>query len=67
MTQRLGRDDIRGLIVLRYVFCDHWHSAVYELKKRLAIPVLPIDLDGSDALPASVVSRVQAFTEMLAG
>lgn len=66
LTQRLGRDDIGGLIVLRYVFCDHWHSAVYELKKRLAIPVLPIDLDGSAALSASVVSRVQAFTEMLA-
>jgi benzoyl-CoA reductase/2-hydroxyglutaryl-CoA dehydratase subunit BcrC/BadD/HgdB len=65
LTQRLGRDDIHGLIVLRYVFCDHWHSAVYELKKRLAVPVLQIDLDGSDALPASVVSRVQAFTEML--
>lgn len=66
LTQRLGRDDIHGLIVLRYVFCDHWHSAVYELKKQLTISVLPIDLDGSDALSASVVSRVQAFTEMLA-
>ncbi len=66
LAETIEKHPVNGLIVLHYVCCDHWHSAVYELRKRLAIPVLQIDLDGSDALSASAASRVQAFTEMLA-
>lgn len=57
---------INGVILFRYVFCDLWHSAACELKKRLPVPLLEIDLDGSAELSVSAVSRIQAFTEMLA-
>ena len=66
LTDEIRKNDIDGIILLRYIFCDLWHSTGYELKKRLAIPILEIDLDGNAELSASAVSRVQAFSEMLA-
>lgn len=66
LAEKVEQQSLDGLIVFRYVFCDLWHSAIYELKKRLPIPILQLDLDDTNALSASVVSRVQAFAEMLA-
>lgn len=59
--------DIDGIILFRHVFCDLWHSQVYEFKRRFDMPVLEIDLDGGISLSVSAASRIQAFLEALAG
>jgi len=66
LAEKVRENDIDGILLLRHVFCDFWHSAAYELKKRLSLPVLEIDLDGKAALSTSAVSRIQAFVETLA-
>lgn len=66
LTEKVEQQPVDGLIVFRYVFCDLWHSAIFELKKRLPIPILQLDLDDTNVLSASAISRVQAFAEMLA-
>lgn len=65
-TRKLRKNKIDGIILFRHLFCDLWHSQVYEFKNRFDIPVLDINLDGKASLSASAVSRIQAFLETLA-
>lgn len=64
-ADRLQHAQADGVLLLRYLSCDLWHAAAWELKNQLTIPCLEIDLDGGSALPASAESRIQAFLETL--
>ncbi|MCF7708752.1 MAG: 2-hydroxyacyl-CoA dehydratase family protein [Verrucomicrobia bacterium] len=64
-SNRVRQEQIDGVLLIRYVFCDLWHCALHEFKHRLSIPILEMDLDGGEALSASAFSRVQAFLEMI--
>lgn len=61
-----AQNEIEGVILLRHSFCDLWHSQGQELRARLNLPVLEIDLDGKGMLPAAAISRIEAFAEALA-
>jgi len=61
----LARHGARGLIMVRYVWCDTWHAETGRLRDELRVPVLELDLN--DEVPlARYATRVQAFLEMLA-
>jgi benzoyl-CoA reductase/2-hydroxyglutaryl-CoA dehydratase subunit BcrC/BadD/HgdB len=64
-SQETHKRNIEGIIVFRHLFCDMWHSQVFELKHRFEIPILDINLDGTPCLSAWAVSRIQSFMEML--
>lgn len=66
ITEQVQEKHIDGVLLLRYVFCDLWHSSAYEFKRRLRVPLLEIDMDGGAELSASAVSRIQAFMETVA-
>ena len=55
---------IRGVIMIRHVWCDKWHAEVDRLKEWLKIPLMDIDLDG-EAATARNTGRIQAFIEAL--
>lgn len=57
---------VRGLIVRRYLWCDLWHAQVTQLKAFSPVPVLDLDVAGSeDAGEGRTRGRIEAFLEML--
>jgi len=57
---------VRGIIIRRYVWCDHWHGAVPRLREELALPLLDWDGAGNDPrAQAGALGRMEAFLEML--
>jgi benzoyl-CoA reductase/2-hydroxyglutaryl-CoA dehydratase subunit BcrC/BadD/HgdB len=67
LTRQLQACPVRGMVVLRYLWCDLWHAEVERLRQRFDLPVLDLDLDGEAPLDTQRVrTRVSAFMEMLA-
>jgi benzoyl-CoA reductase/2-hydroxyglutaryl-CoA dehydratase subunit BcrC/BadD/HgdB len=57
---------VRGILVRRHVWCDHWHGEMARLREELAVPILEWDGAGNDPrAQASAVGRMEAFLEML--
>lgn len=55
----------RGMIYRRYQWCDTWHGEVGRLKDSLPIPVLDLVAGDDESDGAHVLTRIQAFVEML--
>ena len=65
LRKEVARCGVRGVILLRYVWCDIWHGQAARIEEELPVPVLDLDLD--DEAPASrYATRIGAFMEMLA-
>ena len=60
----LGSNDIKGVILMRQVWCDKWHAEVHRIRALLKLPLLDIDLDGQPC-DARTQTRIQAFMESL--
>jgi len=66
----LGREvklrAVKGMIIIRYPWCDIWHGEVARLKEWSDVPVLDVDMgergDGDDN---RIKNRLMAFLEML--
>ena len=57
---------VRGILVRRHVWCDHWHGEMPRLREELAVPLLEWDGAGNDPRArANAVGRMEAFLEML--
>ena len=55
---------VRGVLLIRNVWCDIWHAEVERMRTWLKIPLLDIDLDGEDPALRNR-TRIQAFLETL--
>ncbi|MCK5147739.1 2-hydroxyacyl-CoA dehydratase [bacterium] len=64
IKNQLAQRHMRGIILLRNVWCDLWHAEVMRLREWLDIPLLDIDLDGESAT-ARNRTRIEAFMEAL--
>ena len=60
----IAKRGVRGVILLRHLWCDKWHAEVQRLKDTLDVPLLDLDVDGG---PVALRhrTRVQAFLEAL--
>jgi benzoyl-CoA reductase/2-hydroxyglutaryl-CoA dehydratase subunit BcrC/BadD/HgdB len=66
LGRELAARHVRGLIVRRYLWCDLWHAEVARLKMWSPVPVLDLDVAGSeDAAEGRTRGRIEAFLEML--
>ena len=66
LREQIAQRGVRGIVVRRYVWCDHWHGEVSRLREELAVPVLEWDGTGNDPrVQASALGRMEAFMEML--
>ena len=54
-----------GLIYRHYQWCDTWHGEAGRLKAELKIPVLYLVAGDDESDRAHVLTRIQAFVEML--
>jgi benzoyl-CoA reductase/2-hydroxyglutaryl-CoA dehydratase subunit BcrC/BadD/HgdB len=66
LREQIAQRCVRGILVRRHVWCDHWHGEMSRLRKEFAVPVLEWDGAGNDPRArAGAVGRMEAFLEML--
>lgn len=66
LKKKIFQTKARGIILRRMIFCDTWHSFLYQLRKVLNLPVLDLDEDGQiHKSKQRLINRIQAFLEML--
>jgi benzoyl-CoA reductase/2-hydroxyglutaryl-CoA dehydratase subunit BcrC/BadD/HgdB len=64
IAREVAAREVRGLLLVRHVWCDLWHAEVERLREWLEIPLL--DLDLGEAAPIAIkAGRIQAFLETL--
>jgi benzoyl-CoA reductase/2-hydroxyglutaryl-CoA dehydratase subunit BcrC/BadD/HgdB len=56
--------EIRGMILIRYLWCDNWHAEVQRFREMSKVPFLDIELDGGK-IGHKVKTKIQAFMEIL--
>ena len=47
---------VRGILMRRHVWCDHWHGELPRLREELAVPLLDWDGAGNDPRPGPAPS-----------
>lgn len=66
LRKELESRAIKGLLMIRYPWCDIWHGETARLKEWSDVPVLDVDMgergDGDDN---RIKNRLMAFLEML--
>ena len=63
--RELAAAGARGIVVWRYVWCDHWAAAVARLRERTGLPVADLDVSGEEGGLARTAHRIQALVEAL--
>jgi len=56
---------IRGVILVRYLWCDQWHAQLVRMKESLKIPVIEIDLGGQDHDLPRIRTRIESLIGIL--
>lgn len=56
--------DILGIILLRYIWCDLWHSEVARIRECLNVPLLDIEITSNKTILRER-NRIQAFMEII--
>jgi len=64
LRNQLNDLSIRGILLVRSVWCDIWAAEVQRLKDWLNIPLLDLDLSGQEP-EARTRTRIRAFLETL--
>jgi benzoyl-CoA reductase/2-hydroxyglutaryl-CoA dehydratase subunit BcrC/BadD/HgdB len=64
MEHEFSAHDVKGVILVRNVWCDLWHGEVRRIKNWLSIPLLDIDLNGHAPVLRNK-TRLDAFLEIL--
>lgn len=67
LAREITARGIRGIFLLRYPWCDQWHAQLARLKERLAVPVVEIDLCGSDQTGRQrITTRLETLIRIVA-
>ncbi|MFH1743833.1 MAG: 2-hydroxyacyl-CoA dehydratase family protein [bacterium] len=67
----LGREirarGVRGILLLRYVWCDLWHAEVERMKEVTGLPVVDMGIESSDeaSMRSRFATRIQALLELV--
>lgn len=56
---------IRGIVVVVHVWCDLWRAAAERMRETAGVPLLILDLRGSDGGGGAGATRIQAFVESI--
>jgi benzoyl-CoA reductase/2-hydroxyglutaryl-CoA dehydratase subunit BcrC/BadD/HgdB len=65
LERQICARDIKGVILVRYVFCDCWHAEVSRIREWINVPVVDLDLTGRNG-EVRTMTRIAAFMEALA-
>ncbi len=64
LRDSVARSGARGVVLVRQQWCDLWHAEVPRLREALDVPLLDLDIGGTE-LDASNRMRLQALLETL--
>lgn len=64
VKQMIEERAVRGMVLVRYVWCDKWKSEVWRFREWLPVRLLDIELDGG-RIDERTKNRIQAFAETL--
>lgn len=64
MEREFRANEVRGIILVRNVWCDLWHGEVRRIQEWLNIPLLDVDLGGENPVLRNRM-RIFAFLEIL--
>ena len=64
MKNEIKDHNIRGMVIIRYVWCDKWHAEVQRFRESLPVPLLDIELN-DNKIGEHTKNRIQAFMEAL--
>jgi benzoyl-CoA reductase/2-hydroxyglutaryl-CoA dehydratase subunit BcrC/BadD/HgdB len=67
LRQEIASRGIRGLVLIRRVWCDVWHAERERMREETGLPVIEVDLEGSDGELAGAKTRVESMLEMFTG
>jgi len=56
---------LKGIILIRHLWCDTWHAESQRIKEFLSIPLLDLDITEDATDMNRKLTRVEAFMEML--
>ena len=43
LREQVAQRHVRGILLRRYVSCDHWHGEMQRLREELAVPTVGVD------------------------
>lgn len=64
LGQEIQARGVRGLVLIRQIWCDIWHAELHRLREWAGVPVLDIDLNSRNSA-ARNSNQIQAFLETL--
>lgn len=64
VVRRVAASGARGVVLLRYLWCDLWHAEAPRFRGELEVPLLELDLTG-EVVRGRHEMRIQAFLEGL--
>jgi benzoyl-CoA reductase/2-hydroxyglutaryl-CoA dehydratase subunit BcrC/BadD/HgdB len=65
LRREIAARNVRGVLLVRCVWCDQWHAQVGRLKETLGVPLVDIDFGPSGADRSRIGSRIDALLEGL--
>ena len=64
LKREVSERNIRGVVLVRHLWCDIWHAEKQRLREWLEIPLVEIDVGGQYAA-GRIATRVQALVEAI--
>ncbi len=65
LGDRLAASGAKGILFLRYVWCDTWNAEVQRLREWAGLPMADVELADVENRRSHAAGRIQAFLEML--
>ncbi len=65
LRQRLAATRAQAILLIRCLWCDHWHAQAGRLKESLGLPLVDVDLGQNGDDRGRTVGRLDALLETL--
>ncbi len=65
LRRRLPGRQVQALVLVRHPWCDHWHAQYGRLREELDLPVVQIDLAGSQDQLQRIRTRIESLVNIV--
>jgi benzoyl-CoA reductase/2-hydroxyglutaryl-CoA dehydratase subunit BcrC/BadD/HgdB len=65
LRRQVAERNVQGLVLVRHVWCDHWHAQRERLKQCMALPLVEIDLGDQDQQRQRMRTRLETLVSMV--
>jgi benzoyl-CoA reductase/2-hydroxyglutaryl-CoA dehydratase subunit BcrC/BadD/HgdB len=65
LRQQVVVNGVRGILLVRYVWCDQWHAQFQRMKETTGLPVVEVDLGDQDHDLQRTRTRIESLVGIL--